>query len=127
AVRAAGPKPEAPARDTTSVPSLALRAWVPVPAATRRRPWGIVAGLGAVVLAALAVAAFLVHRPTGRVAPEPRPPEAPPAAVLPAGGELPPPARHDFGLKVAMLGTQPGPDGALRLVAGQEVRFRVEV
>src|SRR5207253_4816723 len=91
------------------------------------------------VLVVLAVGASLAFRPRGggRVPPD-RPVAAPVAAAAgveaarPAGEPAPvpalaPPARHDFRVQVEMLGSRPGPDGVLRLVAGQEVRFRVTV
>jgi predicted Ser/Thr protein kinase len=107
------------------------------PAARRRSlPWAVVAGAALVVLAG---AAFLAFRASagGRVAadaPGPAPVAAvtvaaPTARELPAApaADVPPPARHDFRVQVEMLDSRPGPDGVLRLVTGQEVRFRVTV
>jgi hypothetical protein len=40
---------------------------------------------------------------------------------------LPEPTRHDFGLKVEMLGARHGPGGILEVDEGQKVQFRIEV
>jgi hypothetical protein len=132
AVRAAAPP--ASVSDTCRLDDETAGAAGPqaVPAAARRwLPWAVVAGVGLVVLAG---AAFLAFRPRTRTNVPAAAPAATPAAAAaradaaPPAAEPPPAlARHDFRVQVEMLGSRPGPDGVLRLVAGQEVRFRVTV
>ena len=137
AVRAAAPpgslSDTCPLGDATAGPDRTR----PAPA-RRWLPWAVPAGAGLVVLAA---AAFLAFRPpaggrvpadgpgTTPVAAAPGADAAPPAKAPPpaAGADVAAPPRHDFRVQVEMLGGRPGPDGVLRLVAGQEVRFRVTV
>jgi tRNA A-37 threonylcarbamoyl transferase component Bud32 len=102
------------------------------PARARRSlRWAAFAGAG---LAVLAGAAFVAFRPRGGGQVPAESPGVMPVAAAPAqepppapGADLAPPARHDFRVQVEMLDSRPGPDGVLRLVAGQEVRFRVMV
>jgi tRNA A-37 threonylcarbamoyl transferase component Bud32 len=109
----------------------------PTAPAPVRRPlrWAVLAAVG---LVALAGAAFLAYRPPTGIGGPPDSqaaavaPEVPAEAALPAkvsapGPVVAPPARHDFRVQVEMLGSRPGTDGVLRLVPGQEVRFRVTV
>ena len=140
AVRAAAPpcslSDTGPLDDATAGPDR-TRA-TPAPARRSLR-WAVPAGGAALVV--LAGAALVAFRPPsgGRVpadgtaatpvAAATGADAAPPAkdATPPPGADIAPPARHDFRVQVEVLGGRPGPDGILRLVAGQEVRFRVTV
>jgi hypothetical protein len=42
------------------------------------------------------------------------------------GPDVPKPVRHDFGLKVELLGGRAGPDGLHLLTAAEPIRFRLE-
>ncbi len=97
------------------------------PAKAGRRWLRLAAGATAAVAAGVLLAVLLRGGTHGSNAttPPPSPPQAPAeaAAVLP---ELPKDLRHDFGLKVELVGGQQGANGLRVIREGEKVRFRIE-
>jgi eukaryotic-like serine/threonine-protein kinase len=96
----------------------------PAPPRTRRRLAGLLGAAAAVtvagVLFALGLRGWLGH-PNATPPTNPAPPDTP--VVLP---ELPKDLRHDFGLKVQLVGGREGPGGLRLFTEDEPVRFRVE-